>query len=133
MAKEKSAININKYNHSKASLYLKSVEEKLEGADSTWLENAYFKVEEYMQILRDSRSFTEGFDKVMNDYKSTVNDKNNFILIQLLEEFSERFSPNRYYTEKMYTEDFKYVLSLAPEVEQSLLGIISDLGEGNIE
>lgn len=115
--------NISSYNHEKALDFLTKTAEALKKQDSSSVENVYNKVDNLMNMLCESPNFKAGFDKAINLYKSEIQDNNkDFVLIQFLEDFWERFIPDDCYTEDMRNSDFNYALSLSAEVNAELIG-----------
>lgn len=114
--------------HDKAYDYLESLEKKY----SQELDNLYEKAGSLMDIFREAPNFDIGLKKAIEQYKIIKGeDKENFILIQFLEDFYGRYAIfDNYHTPEVHENDFKSALSLAYAIDhQELLGEIYNISE----
>ena len=115
--------------HDKAYKYLESLEEKY----SEELDSLYEKTDSLMAIFINALPFSTCLKKAIEEYKTIeIQDKENFILVQFLEVFYEKYAIfDKYHTCEAHENDFKYALSLAYETidNKELLGNIYNISD----
>jgi hypothetical protein len=97
--------------HDKAYNYLESLEKKY----SNDLDKIYDYAGQMMDAVREAGSFSEGLKEAINKYKAEIKsqDKENFILVQFLEEFYGGTVLVGNYNQEVHERNFKDALLLA--------------------
>jgi hypothetical protein len=99
------------YDIEKAYKYLEELEQdyqKTAGIDIYKDENLCHSIDILMEKITDSRKFSQGFkDAILTYHRDMVAaDYKHFILIELVQEFYERFKPDQYYDEELRNRHF---------------------------
>ena len=113
--------------HDRAYKYLEGLEVKY----ANELDSMYAQTGKLIDIVRKSPSFHDGIKNAIEEYQCVKSeDKGNFILVQFLEEFYERYIAfiDEDYTSVMHENNFKEALSLSYSAgDQKLLGELYDI------